>query len=148
MKLSEFLVLAKRETYANASASSATLADGSKELTFTIGNYSYRDRYLGDQAFLGEEVVFKDGKAVWGMNYYGVSLTENPSPAEIGQFLKSALSEVSEEIPFRGPLFHKIQDFEYHNHVVGTVDSFSGDEDICFQDQRVYYLHYHGGLIH
>ena len=62
MKLSEFLVLAKRATYANTLASSTTLEDGSMELTFTIDEFSYRDRYLGDRAFLGEELVFEQGR--------------------------------------------------------------------------------------
>ena len=148
MKLTEFLVFAKRATYANTSASSTRLEDGSIELTFSVDDFSYRDRYLGSRAFLGEELVFENGHAIWGMNYHGVSLTEEPSPAEIGTFLKSALNKVSEEYPYRGPFIHKFQDFEYHNQVDGTLESFSGHEEIYFQGHQVYYLHYHGGLIH
>ena len=61
----EFLIKAKKSTYANADGDSKKiLNDGSKEFVFSEGGYIYRDCYFGSSSFIGEEVVFLDNKAV------------------------------------------------------------------------------------
>ncbi|MEA4811768.1 MAG: DUF5680 domain-containing protein [Anaerolineaceae bacterium] len=147
MKLADFLVLAKKDTYANPNAQSQTFEDGGKALYFSAGHFSYVDRYYGEQAFLGEEIVKEGTKPVWGMNYCGLSLAEEPSSAQIFHFLKSAIQQVPPELPLRGPLSYQSGDYLYRNQLSGTLDFFSGTEEILFKNELVYRLHYHGGSI-
>ncbi|MBX4201003.1 XRE family transcriptional regulator [Candidatus Parcubacteria bacterium] len=148
MELNEFLVKAKKNTYAsNGEGGENKLEDGSKELTFEEGDFKYRDRYFGNKAFIGEEIIWKDGEAVWGMNYYGRMLSESMDMGKLYGFLKKALLEVHESMPFRGPKELQDGDFIYSNSVADTKDSFRGEEVIFYKDEKIYELKYHGGLI-
>ena len=92
MKLQEFLVNAKVNTYASVGESSErNLEDGSKELIYKLGEWEYRDRYFGFNPFIGEEIVWENGETVWGMHYYGKVLSETLDVKEIYEFLKNAL---------------------------------------------------------
>jgi len=65
MELSKFLVKAKISTYASeGEANEIVLEDGAKELTFEDGEFKYRDRYYGFNPFVGEEIVWKNGKII------------------------------------------------------------------------------------
>ena len=148
MELSEFLVKAKVNTYANSGASGEILGiDGGKELKYEDGPWLYRDRYFGAHTFVGEEVVCKDGKAVWSMNYYGQTLSDAIDPRELYDFLQASLRQVDTERPFRGPEEFKQGDLLYQNQCRGTVESFSGTETIHEQNNKVYELIYHGGSV-
>jgi len=70
------------------------LEDGAKELTFKEDGFRYRDRYYGFNPFVGQEIVWKDNKIVWSMNYYGKIISEIVPPKEIYNFLKKALRQV------------------------------------------------------
>ena len=52
-QLNEFLVKAKRKTYASG-GKDRFLEDGSKELVFEENDFRYRDRYLGFNPFAGK----------------------------------------------------------------------------------------------
>jgi hypothetical protein len=148
MELNEFLVKAKRNTYAsNGEGGENKLEDGSKELTFAEGAFKYRDRYFGNNAFIGQEVVWKDGEALWGMNYYGKVFSESMDMEKLYGFLKKVLLQVNESMPFRGPKELHDGDFTYGNSVADMKDYFRGEEAIFYKDEKVYELKYHGGLI-
>jgi len=145
-ELCRFLLKAKTNTYASGNEGT-TLKDGSKELIFTEGSLSYRDKYFGSIQFLGEEVVSCEGKCVWGMNYYGQVLSsEGVSEQKVGAFLKEALKRVKPEKPFRGPYKYEENSFMYLNDVEGDVRKFSGTEKILYEGKEVYTLLYHCGL--
>ena len=148
MELEEFLVKAKKNTYATAGeGGEKTLIDGSKSLTFEQGRFKYVDRYYGSKTFSGEEVVWQNNKAKWSMNYYG-GLTSNMKPAkEVYAFLKEAMKLLTVDKPFRGPDELVDGDFKYINKVRGSVEFFKGEEKIYFKEQEIYHLNYHGGLI-
>ena len=62
-KLKQFLVNAKKNTYASGGESKAkTFFDGTKEYIFNEGNLKYVDRYKGHEEFNGEENIFKNLK--------------------------------------------------------------------------------------
>jgi len=104
MTLREFLVKAKACGYATKGESDELeLADGGKELSYREGEYAYRDRYYGFNPFVGEEVVWQDGRVVWAMNYYGRITSGSISSSEVYRFLQKALREVKPDRPFRGP---------------------------------------------
>lgn len=148
MELKKFLVEAKISTYAmSGEFAEKKLKDGSKELVFENGNFKYRDRYLGHDSFIGEELVWKGEEILWGMNYFGEITSKEVSSEKLYNFLKTALKRVTEDLPFRGPNEFKEGDFSYQNNVEGDVLSFSGKEIIYYEDEMVYCLHYHGGMI-
>lgn len=148
MELSEFLIAAKTGTYAsNGEANEQKLPDGSLELTYGAGEFSYRDRYYGFDPFVGQEIVFQDGKAIWSMNYYGHTVDKKYPAAQVYAFLQKAMRQVTLERPFRGPSTFEEGNFTYNDESSGTLESFSGVERILFNGHKVYQLKYHGGTI-
>ena len=148
MKLKKFLVKAKINTYASGGEEQEVdLEDGSKELVYKEGELEYRDRYFGSNHFIGEEIVWKDKKTVWGMNYYGKILSKEIDAKMVYEFLKKALLQVEESIPFRGPKVFNRGAFSYRNSSSGSINEFHGVEIILYQGRRVYELEYHGGVV-
>ncbi len=145
MDLREFLVKAKLATYASEQVNEWVLEDGAKELVFESGDYRYRDRYYGFNPFFGEEIVWRNNKIVWFMNYFGKVVSDIVSAKEVYKFLRSAMRQVKEDRPFRGPSYFKSGDFEYIDKSKGDIDSFVGVERIWFRGRDVYWLNYHGG---
>jgi len=146
MELPEFIVKAKKSTYAGNGEEKIT-KDGGKELEYKEANLEYRDKYYGFNPFSGEEVVWKGGKTVWIMNYYGWASADEIEEKIIYNFLKKALSRVSEEKPFRGPDNFKEGDFEYINEVKGDIKKFSGTEIILYKGREVHKVLYFGGSL-
>ena len=148
MDLREFLVEAKVNTYAaQGEGGEGKLDDGSKELVFEKGDFKYRDRYFGSKFFIGEEVVWGNGKYIWGMNYYGGAIDEKIDPKAIYGFLKEALQKAPLSDPYRGPENLVIGDYKYTNAVDGNLENFSGTEKILYQGKEIYSLRYHGGKV-
>lgn len=148
MKLEEFLVKAKVNAYASAGeGGEALLPDGSKELTYQEGEFTYRDRYFGWNPFAGEEVVWQGDQVIWLMNYYGLVFDEVVPAAQVYGFLQQAMNQVKMDRPFRGPQSLKNDDFEYVDESQGSVEQFTGVERIRYQGREIYRLHYHGGRI-
>ena len=148
MELAEFLIQAKTRTYASGGAANEQrLADGCLELTYSADGFDYRDRYFGADPFVGQEIVFQDGKAIWSMNYYGRIVDKKYPAAQIYAFLQKAMRKVTLERPFRGPSAFEEGNFMYNDESSGTLDAFSGVERILFNGHKVYQLKYHGGTI-
>ncbi len=148
MDLSGFLFRAKISTYATVGEGGEKfLKDGSKEFVYQEKDYKYRDRYFGFNPFIGQEIVRKNDKLIWGMNYYGSIAYNIVSEKMVYEFLKKALQTVPKAKPFRGADHYTRNDFEYHNKSKGTIEKFTGTEKIYYKGQEIYSLHYHGGLI-
>jgi len=148
MELAEFLIQAKTRTYASGGAANEQrLADGCLELTYSADGFDYRDRYFGADPFVGQEIVFQDGKAIWSMNYYGRIVDKKYPAAQIYAFLQKAMRKVTLERPFRGPSAFEEGNFMYNDESSGTLDAFSGVERILFNRHKVYLLKYHGGTV-
>ena len=148
MELNDFLVKAKKNTYAsNGEGGEKKLEDGTKELVYEEGEFKYRDRYFGSKDFVGEEIVWKNNQPIWGMNYFGFMLPVPVDSKKFLEFLKKALSEVETSKPFRGPDQLNKGDFIYANSAHGTIENFHGEEVIFYLNERVYRLFYHGGAI-
>ncbi|MDP2940489.1 MAG: DUF5680 domain-containing protein [Candidatus Omnitrophota bacterium] len=139
---------AKQNTYAsNGEEAEIILADTAKELVFKDKCLEYRDRYFGADSFIGQEIVFYDGNAIWGMNYYGLLTSDIIPSKRVYSFLQKALKKVTASQPFRGPSDFADEEFQYINKPRGTVDFFKGFEKILYKRKQIYQLHYHGGLI-
>ena len=81
------------------------------------------------------------------MNYRGEILDKKISDVDFAPFLKKALSNVREKIPFRGPKILKEKNKIYKNSVSGKIANFQGKEEIYYGRKKVYELYYHGGFI-
>ncbi len=92
--LLEFLIKAKRATYAGKGAEIASSRKMSHDLNFEDGDYMYYDTYLGTAKFAGEEALWISGIPYWSMNYIGRVIGDNFS----GDFLKEALEQLFREI--------------------------------------------------
>ena len=149
VELENFLNAANKATYANKAApKSASLRPSSEDYHFEQGDLIYHDTYFGTRDFLGEEVVYKTKKPVWGMNYYGYILSPDVSTKEVYEILRSALmQEYSDILPVRGPRNYAEGTSAYENQVDGNLDRFSGEERIYFKEELVYRCWYHGGNI-
>jgi hypothetical protein len=147
--LAKFLSEANKDTYANPSSPKATsLRPNSEDYHFEKDGLIYHDTYFGSRDFIGSEVVYKDGKPVWAMNYYGFIIKSEASTKDTYSILRSALrQEYSDVIPVRGPREYEEGENKYRNKAEGDLGSFSGEEEILLRGEKVYHCHYHGGFI-
>ena len=142
-ELACFLVKAKKATYANKTNKVNSSRKESHDYSYQENKYTYLDSFFGAENFSGQEIVYKDGKPCWSMNYYGRVIEENFN----GDFLKEALLQVDEELPFRGPLFYQKGEYLYLLRIQGKIDFFQGVEEIYYQTYKVYEGFIQGGIV-
>jgi Domain of unknown function (DUF5680) len=146
-----FLVEAKRNArpVTNQAMVQATLPTAS-QLEYTRGLFAYKNTFYGFERFSGQETVYYDSRPIWGMGYAGGLLNHymwDLQPQWIYAVLRAALAQVSEDLPFRGPLKYEYYGFEYSNHPLGILAEFLGEETIKYRGSLVYHLWYVGGFI-
>ncbi len=138
-----FLIKAKKATYAGKGAESVSTRPMSHDLEYREGEFLYYDTYLGGDKFAGEEALWINEKPYWSMNYAG-RVTDNRFS---GDFLKNALLNVPFEMPFRGPLEFTEDRYTYKCTVDGDFNWFQGREVILYDSDEVYECYFHGGII-
>ena len=149
--IEEFLIEAKKQTYANENApriNSSRL--NSKDYEYKKNNMIYHDTYFGGTNFIGEEVIYVDNKIYWAMNYYGVTLDETLGEEAMDNALRPALMKVGEDnkiIPVRGPKEFINGEYKYTFEVQGDINYFNGIEIIYKNGIKIYELRCSGGLI-
>lgn len=141
--LVRFLCTAKKNTYAGNRNMTESSRTNSHDLRYTEGNFAYYDTYLGGERFSGEEAVWQNDVPVWAMNYTGRVLDESFP----GDFLKEALFQVPQELPFRGPSVYVKNEYSYHCCVNGSFEWFSGYEEILVRNRKVFECLFHGGIV-
>ena len=141
--IAEFLVRAKKATFAGGGAKMEPSRPNSKDLQYVEGNLKYIDTYLGGANFAGEEALWKDNIPFWSMNYIGRTLSEDFSI----KILTDALLRVSAEYPYRGPLHYTDGYYSYKCAISGDFHWFSGSEEIFYKNTKVYELMFHGGSV-
>ena len=151
LTLIKFIRAAKLATYAaqGDSATVASLLPSTKQLEYENDEYLYRDVYAGMEFFVGQELVYEAGAAVWSMSYSGgviVSATE-AAMSEVYRFLRTALLQTTAELPLRGPRSLRAGQFHYSCAVAGQFTRFQGTELISIADSPVYELHFSGGTL-
>jgi hypothetical protein len=139
----EFLIKAKKATYAGKGAQIESSRPNSHDLQYSEGILRYIDTYIGGSKFAGEEALWNENKPFWSMNYIGRVIGDNFS----GDFLKEALLNVPEEYPFRGPLQFENGDYSYCCKINGDFHWFNGIEEIYFKEIKIYECIFHGGDI-
>ena len=152
-RLSEFLVDAKRKTYAGLdddATVAAPLLPGSKQLEYRDRDLSYRDIYFGMRFFVGQETVQAGADVIWSMSYAGVvaaSVVDRNVFLAVYAFLRQALLAIRDDRPFRGPPQFENESFRYLNTSSGDVAEFHGEEQISRAGVKVYGLRYQGGIV-
>lgn len=148
-KLASFLIEANKNSYANKLISKAMPSRlASEDYHFEKNEYVYHDTYFGSRDFMGEEIVYKDQKPIWGANYFGCILSPEIKEKELYDFLRQALVRESLGIiPVRGPANFANGNWLYEFSVNGDLTNFSGLESITFKAEQVYRCLLHGGLI-
>ncbi len=139
----EFLIRAKKATYAGKGAEAASSRPASHDLVYREGDLLYIDTYLGGERFAGEEALWIAGVPCWSMNYAG-RVTGSPFS---GDFLKEALLHVPPEKPFRGPERFVLGPYAYACGVECDFTWFHGRETIALDGREIYACLFHGGLI-
>ena len=152
----EFLIESKKHTYANGKAlKKGSTRIGSDDYEFSkVSNakkFVYHDTYFGGTNFIGEEVVYIDSeKPIWAMNYYGTTLKKELNEKLIDFALRPALMKVGEDnsvLPLRGPGKFENSGFKYIFKSSGTLEDFTGIEEIYKEKELIYRLVCHGGII-
>lgn len=151
-----FLIYAKKQTYASESAeklksSRLGSVDYHYEEEIEGEIMRYHDTYFGATRFIGEEVVYRGSSSPkWGMNYYGKTLKENMSEEIMDKVLRKALIKVGEDnsvLPLRGPSKFENDGFLYTFETSGTMENFKGIEKIYKDNELIFELYCHGGII-
>lgn len=148
-RLCEFLVKAKKSTYAAGEAAKKIIEnDKSTTLIFEDGDLKYHDNYFGGEPFGGREVVFLQNEPIYIMTYYGLVDESVSDFQDIYKILQKALSLIPENYPFRGPKEYTEGGLIYKNIYTGEIDNFFGEEIISSADgKEIYKAKYIGGFV-
>ena len=142
-ELIAFRLEANVNTYAALMNETDATRPSSHDFRYENGRYMYHDTYVGGEEFAGEEAIWKDGSAVYAMNYMGRVLADGFS----GNFLKEALRKADKNMPYRGPELYQSGEYTYRCKVTGDFTWFQGCEEIYKGDLKVYECVFHGGLL-
>src|SRR4030043_281302 len=94
--LLNFILRAKQATYVGGGRQLLPYRLGSHDLQFFEDDWAYHDSYFGESDFIGEELVYFQGKVVWGMNYFGgIIHPERITSTEAGVIIKQSLSKMN-----------------------------------------------------
>lgn len=138
-----FRLKANRNTYAACMNSVDSTRLDSHDFHFGEGAFTYHDTYVGEERFAGQEAIWKDGRAVYAMNYMGRVIEDTFS----GDFLKEALRAANTDMPYRGPEYYQAGEYIYRCRVSGDFCWYQGEEEITCAGKRVYECRFHGGLL-
>lgn len=150
-QLIDFIVKAKQHTYAaEAGQAQRPLLNDSQQLEYRSGDYFYRDIYFGSLFFAGQETVKFKNSVLWSMTYSGGLASANADSEltnSVYAFLRQALLLVNKKTIYRGPKEFESGQYRFQNESTGDLSQFYGREIILLHQQKVYELHYSGGLI-
>lgn len=116
-QLIDFLLRAKRATYAGKGAETPAFRPGAHDLLYREEDLLYYDTYLGGDLFAGEEALWIRQIPFWSMNYTGRVTGDDFS----GDFLKEALRHGTGAMPYRGPDIFTKDDFIHINVMSGGI---------------------------
>ncbi len=142
-ELIDFRLKANRCTYAAGCNRVQSTREASRDYRYAEDEFVYHDTYVGSESFAGQEAIWKNGRAVYAMNYCGRVLKDN----FCSSFLKAALLEANPQMPYRGSEMYCSDEFIYRCKVNGDFTWFEGTEEIWDQTEMVYECRFHGGLI-
>ncbi len=155
-RLLGFIAKAHRNTYAAQKETRARhkckvpILAGHKDYEFKEGDWLYHDSYAGSLCAPGREVVFFKGIPVWCMSYQGQPNPKQEAPffqEQLFPFLRRALMNFDDSVPFRGPKEFSEGDFKYTFEIKGDCNYFKGREQVLYKNERVFFQDVMGSLI-
>ncbi|MDR3470874.1 MAG: DUF5680 domain-containing protein [Devosia sp.] len=147
-ELNATIVRAKTATYVGGGRNVTSSRQGSHDLSWSEGEWSYLDSYFGGTNFIGQETLWFRGEAVWAMNYYGYILVPELIDApRAGATIKAALSSMYRQGRFLGGFEWTGEHGRYIDRSEGDAAHFHGREVIVVDAQEAYALDYFGGVI-
>lgn len=121
---------------------------GSHDLTWSEGDWDYRDSYFGGTNFIGQEVLWLQKTPYWAMNYYGfISRPDLIDGERAGSTIKGALSTMYRTGRFLGGFQWTVEFGTCIDRSEGDARHFHGREVIMVGGDEACALHYCGGLI-
>ena len=153
--LLEFIARAHGNTYAAPKeikflySCKIPILEKHKDYDFTDGDWRYHDSYAGSIWAPGREVVFYKGEPVWSMAYQGKTIDglSEELVDETFTFLKTALINADERMPFRGPRAFAKGDFDYRFLMTGDYRYFTGEEAIAYKRTIIFTQNVMGILV-
>ena len=142
-KLIDFRLEANVNTYAAYMNETDSTRLDSHDYSYSNGQYTYHDTYVGGEKFAGEETICLNDKIQYAMNYLGRVLNQQFS----GDFLKEALRMADKSMPYRGPEYYQSGEFTYKCSVTGDFCWYQGYEEIYCNNVKVYECYFHGGVM-
>lgn len=146
--LHSFVVRAKQATYVGNGLRLLPYRLGSHDLQFADGSWAYHDSYVGENDFIGQEVVYYEHNVVWAMNYFGrIVQPDKITSAQAGGVITHSLSQLYAQGRFLGGWECQVNELQYVDTNEGDIQYFTGREWIEQNGDMVYELVYHGGWI-
>lgn len=146
--LQKFLISSNKAGYASGKEKAWTKEkDFSTTISYQEGDFKMHDNFFGGEPYGGRMVVFYKNKPVWMMVYYGWVEKIVKDPNIVYGILRSALKQMPNSAPFRGPKIFKDKELVYENKWNGEIERFSGEEKISKAGKQLYFAQYAGGLV-
>lgn len=139
----DFLLRAKRFTYARPEVYMAPSLPAAKDFQYAEGDLLYLHSQLGERQASLREVLWKQGRPLWALHGYARML----SPDFSANFLQEALLKIEPSNPLRGPLLFEKDGFRYVCSIEGNWQGFVGTEEVYKGEQLCYHCALHGGLL-
>lgn len=150
-ELHRFFLNASKATYATGGGLTDNVErPGFMELVYDEGDFSYRDSYTGYYKSRGMELVRYKSTPVWSSLYGGGMIHGKEQLAgNTFNILKKAFFNKSKAhfISFRGPELLEEGDWKYAYKQDGSIEEFSGYEEIKYKDETVFFHRIIGGII-
>ncbi len=108
------------------------------------GDLEYINTIEMNKDCIGQEVIKKGDKLLWGLNYYGVSLSEN-LPDDFKEFLEKVIKNRCCDLGLIKDISQEA--YESKLNVKGDVDYFQGEEKIYHNSKLIYKLNFQGGSL-
>ncbi len=126
-----------------------SILPGFVDYVFVEGDWQYHDSYAGRKWPPGKEVIFFRNVPVWCMSYQG-KVSDHLDEKKVDSvylFLKKALRNAQETVPFRGPGKFLEGDYEYSFEFNGDYSYFVGRESVKQKGVEVFFQDVMGSLI-
>lgn len=119
------------------------------EWKFAQGDWTYRDSYTGFIRSVGQETVRYKDEIIWANSYTGGMTEGNEDLAKITfNFLKEAISQDENEFQsVRGPRLFEKDNWKYMYNQEGTLDNYTGYEEISYEGELVFFHRTIGGVV-
>ena len=148
--MKDFLVIARKNTWASGGGKQSPARAGSEgRFVFGKEGWRYEDEFFGSQRFQGQELVYLNGRPVWGMVYYGgiPDQTEGVDSEKEFMFLKQALVTYSDRARFPGKVNFVKDNRTYLSDFIGSMDWFLGRELVRLKGRTTHEVFFTAGKI-